>query len=79
MKDFVNIGEGTFSKIWAGSRCKSEIPKTWKGLRNMPRHRIKNKTEVHNFYTSVPFRTFIFFCMQLSYDPVNLRFLTVPL
>ena len=36
VKDFVNIGEGTFSKIWAGSRCKSKIPKTWKGLRNMP-------------------------------------------
>ena len=30
--DFANTGEGTFSKIWAGSRSKSKILKTWRVL-----------------------------------------------
>ena len=34
-----------------------EDSKNMGGLRNIPRYRIKNKTVVQNFYTSVPFNS----------------------
>ena len=59
--DFVNtgwclpipVGDGTFSKIWAGLRSKNIG-----GLRIMPRYGIKNKKNRFG-YRSVPLRTTI--------------------
>ena len=53
--DFVNTGEGTFSKIWASLSAKSKILKTWEFLETCldSRYRIKNITDLQNFNTRV--------------------------